>query len=73
MQIKNHGVGWAVALTAFTAIKELFDLPVETRVQVHQHKNPLSHGYEPLYETNANMLTRGGEYPKYIVLHHSDG
>ncbi|KAI9742081.1 MAG: hypothetical protein M1834_000471 [Cirrosporium novae-zelandiae] len=59
MQIRNHGIDWKIVETAFEGAKRFFDLPMEKKMEVYQHKNRHFHGYEPLYETNLNKLKRG--------------
>lgn len=68
MQIANHGINWEIVETAMQGAKEFFELPLEVKMKVYQHKSPHFLGYEPLYETNVNMLKRGGEFTIIYML-----
>jgi Isopenicillin N synthase and related dioxygenases len=68
MQIANHGINWEIVETAMQGAKEFFELPLDVKMKVYQHKSPHFLGYEPLYETNVNMLRHGGEFTIIYIL-----
>jgi hypothetical protein len=59
--IKNHGIEWKIVDDAFDRLKELFDLPTEKNMEVHQSMSDSYQGYEQPYYTNVDRLKKGGE------------
>jgi isopenicillin N synthase-like dioxygenase len=46
--VANHGIEDKVVAAQFAAAKELFDLPLETKMRIHMKLSPTTAGYEPI-------------------------
>lgn len=65
--IKNHGIQWEIVENAFDGLEEFFNLPLETKMEIHQDASPSFMGYEQMYYTNVDGLSKGGQWPMHAL------
>lgn len=65
----NHGVLIEDQKDIFETMKNFFNLPIETKMDAHAHKNAAMRGYEPMLETQLDPRTKGGMSPSTSSSH----
>ncbi|CZT16154.1 related to isopenicillin N synthase and related dioxygenases [Ramularia collo-cygni] len=63
----NHGVPMEQQENVFETMKKFFDLPLETKMDAHAHKNAAIRGYEPMLETQLDPRTKGDIKEAYTI------